>query len=177
MLWETEAHLYSNEGAEAWQRLARDEGRLRRSHLLRVQLIRSLSLFALGRSAVASLEGLAEPERGARLKQARRARERLQRERMPWTDALEAMLAASVAMASGETPEAEYALRRAIELADAAEMALHAAAARHRLGSLSGGEAGAKLVKDAEEAMTARGVHVPVRYARMLVPGGAWRHQ
>jgi hypothetical protein len=177
MLWETEAHLYSNEGADAWQRLARDEGQLRRSLLLRVQLIRSLTLFALGRSAVASLEGLREPERGARLKQARRAQDRLQRERMPWTDALEAMLDASVAMASGETPAAEHALRRAIELADAVEMALHAAAARHSLGSLSGGEAGAKLVKDAEEAMTARGVHVPARYARMLVPGGVRPHE
>jgi hypothetical protein len=174
MLWETEAHLYSDEGAHAWQRLARDDRPLRASHLLRFQLIRSLTLFVRGRSAVASLNALGEPERGLRLGEARRALSRLQREKMPWTDALAAMLAASVAMASGDTAATEHELGRAIELADAAEMALHAAATRHRLGTLSGGEHGAKLVKDAEEAMTRRGVRVPARYTRMLVPG-VWR--
>jgi hypothetical protein len=175
MLWETEAHLYAGEGAYAWQRLARDERRLRRSLLLRVQLVRSWTLFVRGRSAVASLEGISEPERGLRLGEARRAQDRLQREKMPWTDALAAMLAASVAGASGDPAAAEHALRRAIHLADAAEMTLHAAAARHCLGSLSGGEAGTNLVKHAEEAMRMRGVRVPTRYAQMLVPGEGWR--
>ncbi len=175
MLWETEAHLYSGEGAHAWQRLARDERPLRGSLLLRVQLIRSLTLFVRGRSAVASLEGIGEPERGERLAAAHGAQDRLQRERMPWTDALAAMLAASVAGSSGDAAAAESALRRAIALADAVEMALHAAAARRCLGSLLGGEAGNALVKEAEETMKTRGVRVPARYAQMLVPGAAWR--
>jgi hypothetical protein len=119
------------------------------------------------------VEGLQQPERGARLAEARRAQERLQREKMPWTDALAAMLAASVAMASGDRAGAERALQRVIELAGAAEMALHAAAARHCLGVLTGGEAGAALLRDAQDAMKTRGVAVPDRYARMLIPGAS----
>ncbi len=171
MLWEAEAHLYSNDGERAWQRLARDEQKLRRSHLLRVQLIRAWTLFAIGRSAVASLGGLGQSERSARLQQAQHTRDRLEREKMPWTDVLAELLAASVASATGDAPRAEHALQRAVELADSAEMGLHAAAARYRLGLLLGGATGDSVVKAAEEAMRARGVRVPARYARMLVPG------
>jgi serine/threonine protein kinase len=171
MLWETEAHLYADEGERAWQRLARDERRVRRSLLLRVQLIRTWTLFVRGRSAVASLEGLAEPARSERLANGRRMQDALVREKMPWTDALAALLAASLANVSGDAPAAEQALRRAIELAGCVEMAVHAAAARFCLGSLVGGEAGATLRKQAEDAMREHGVRVPHRYARMLVPG------
>jgi hypothetical protein len=171
MLWEAEAHLYAGEGALAWQRLARDERRLRRSLLLRIQLVRSWTLFVRGRCAVASLEGMGQRERGARLAEALRMRVRLEREKMPWTDALAAMLTASVARASHDDGAARRGLRLAIRLSDGAEMALHAAAARYRLGGLVGGDAGSRLVKKTEDAMKARGVRVPARYAQMLVPG------
>jgi hypothetical protein len=89
---------------------------------------------------------------------------------MPWTDALAAALEASIAIARQDVGGAEMALRRAIEFADTAEMTVHAAAARHRLGELLGGDAGTALVTGAEEAMRARGVRIPGRYARALVP-------
>jgi hypothetical protein len=171
MLWETEAHLYSGEGERAWQRLAQDERRVRRSLLLRVQLIRAWTLFARGRSAVASLGGLIEPARSARLAKARHVHRSLGREKMPWTDALAAMLGASIAKVSGDAHAAEQSLRHAIALADEVAMALHAAAARLCLGALLGGEAGVNLQKDAEDAMRERGVRVPARYAQMLLPG------
>jgi hypothetical protein len=83
------------------------------------------------------------------------------------------MLAASVAKASGNVAAAERALRQSIEQATAAEMALHAAAARHQLGSLLG-DAGAPMVLDAAETMKTLGVRVPERYADLLLPGH-WR--
>jgi tRNA A-37 threonylcarbamoyl transferase component Bud32/tetratricopeptide (TPR) repeat protein len=171
MLWETEAHLYAGEGALAWQRLARDERRLRRSLLLRIQLVRSWTFFVRGRCAVASLERMGQRERGARLAEALRMRVRLEREKMPWSDALAAMLTASVARASRDDGAARRGLRLAIRLSDGAEMALHAAAARYRLGGLVGGDAGSRLVQKTEDAMKARGVRVPARYAQMLIPG------
>jgi hypothetical protein len=128
-------------------------------------------MFVRGRSALASLPGLAEPERSSRLAKARKMQKSLEREKMPWTDALAAMLAASVAKAAGDDHAVEEALRRAMALADGVEMALHGAAARFSLGSLLGGEAGASLRKQAEEAMRACGVRVPARYARLLFPG------
>jgi hypothetical protein len=105
------------------------------------------------------------------LQRAQRARESLAREKMPWTDVLAELLAASLASATGDASRAEQALQRAIEFADSAEMSLHAAAARYRLGLLLGGATGDSVVKAAEEVMRARGVRVPARYARMLVPG------
>ena len=40
-------------------------------------------------------------------------------------------------------------------------MHLHASAARHRLGSLLGGEAGDAMLREAEETMKAQGVRAP----------------
>ncbi len=176
LLWECEISLYSGDGEQAWQCLARDEGRLAQSSLNGIQLIRSWTLFARTRSAVASLPMLDDSARRARLRHARRAQRRLEREAMPWTDALATLAHAVIAQASGDDAAAEQALRRAAALADSVEMALHAAAARHRLGLLLGGEAGAAMVESAEESMRTRGVRVPARYAQMLVPG-EWGHR
>jgi predicted ATPase len=171
MLWEAETDLYASEGQQAWDRLARDERALRRSHLLSVQLIRTLTQFIRGRSAIASLDALQGQGRLARLAHAKDAAARLERESMPWAAALASMVTAGVANAAGDPRRSESALRHAIERAEAAEMSLHAAATRHRLGLLLGGDEGAAMVRAAEESMKAKGVRVPERYAGMLMPG------
>ena len=93
------------------------------------------------------------------------------RPRMPWTAPFASILEAGVARATGRRADAESALRAAIAGADAAEMAVHAAAARYELGLAVGGDQGAALVREAEEAMATRGIRVPSRFAAMLVPG------
>ena len=171
MLWESEVHLYAGEGARAWDRLAHDARALRRSRLLSVQLMRALTHFVRGRSALASLDALGGGERAARLAAAAREHRALAKEAMPWTDVLASLLAAGVAKASGDNAAAERALRASIERAEVRAMAMHAAAARHQLGVLLGGEDGAARVHDAAEAMKTMGVRVPERYAGMLLPG------
>ncbi|HTB74361.1 MAG TPA: protein kinase [Polyangiaceae bacterium] len=170
MLWEAEVDLYAGDGARAWDRLRRDAQRLRRSHLLSVQLIRVFTNFAIGRSALASLEGLEPEERRKRVLEVRRVQRALQREGMPWTEPLGAILAAGVAAATGDRAATEDALRRAVRFADAVEMSLYAASARRQLGLLVGGDAGGAIVHEADEAMRLRSVREPGRYARMLVP-------
>jgi eukaryotic-like serine/threonine-protein kinase len=174
MLWESEIELYAGEGSRAWDRLARDAQPLRRSHLLRVQLMRALTHFARGRSALASLDALEPSERAARLTVAGREQRALDEEAMPWTAVLASLLAAGVARASGDAAAAERALREAIERATARGMALHAECARHQLGCLVGGEAGDAMVREATEAMKTLGVRVAGRYAGLLLPG-RWR--
>jgi eukaryotic-like serine/threonine-protein kinase len=171
MLWEAETHLYVGDGEDAWQRLERDERRYEASWMGRIQLIRAWTLFIRGRSAVASLAGLEEADRDRRLREARGARRELNAEGMPWTDALAAMLGASIASASNDKAGAERELRQAVALAEGAEMALHAAAGRQRLGLLIGGESGKTMRAEAETAMRPRGVRVPMRYVQMLLPG------
>ena len=106
-----------------------------------------------------------------RLAEARRAQKKLANEGMAWSAVLAAMLAASVARASGDQAGARVALLQAIKAAEAAEMALHGAAARRQLGVLLGGESGAAAVAEADQAMKTLGVRVPERYAQMLLPG------
>ncbi len=172
MLWEIEIDLYGGDGARAWDRLRRDAQRLRRSHLLSVQLIRVFTNFAVGRSALASIDTLEHAERPRRIREVRKAQRAIEREGMAWTGALGAILAAGAAAATGDRAGAEEALRRAAGLAEAAEMSLHAAGARRQLGKRLGGDAGDAMVQAADEAMKQRGVRDPERYARALVPLG-----
>jgi serine/threonine protein kinase/tetratricopeptide (TPR) repeat protein len=167
---EVEVELYVGDGAKAYERLLRDEASHRKSLLFTVQYIRALTAFARGRAAIASIDSAPE-RRAARLTEARRLARQLERERMGWTAPLAALVTAAAANASGDRESAASSLRRAIDLAQAADMALYAAAARYQLGALLGGEEGAGLVASAEEAMRAQDIRVPARFAAMLVPG------
>ncbi len=171
MLWEAEVELYSGNGAAAWDRLERDARDLRRSGMHNVQLIAILTYFVRGRSAVASLAGLAASDREPRLAAAQREVKNLENQGIAWAAPLAAMLEASVARESGDSAGAEAALRRAIGIAETAEMRLHAASSRLQLGVLLGGDTGAAMVEQAEEAMKTLGVRLPERYAQMLLPG------
>jgi hypothetical protein len=113
MLAEAQALLASGDGAGAWARVDRDWTALGRSFLLQSQNVLLEMTSLRGRVAVAS----------GRPAVARRAAARLRRERMPWGDALAALLEAALA------PSAERWAVAAAACA-AADMPLHAAAAR-----------------------------------------------
>jgi hypothetical protein len=51
------------------------------------------------------------------------------------------------------------------------ELKLYAAAARRRQGELTGGDAGAALIVEADSAMAAEGVVRPDRFAEIYAPG------
>ena len=170
-IFRTDLDLYVGDGAGAYARLKGLERARKKNFYLFVHYVRALTAFAQGRAAIASLEGLPAGVRRRRLAEVRRFERRLARERMPWTAALEAILRAGRARASGDHAGAVEALRAAFDAAQGAEMPVHAAAAHHQLGLLLGGDEGAQLVREAEDTMTARGVRAPVRFAAMLVPG------
>jgi eukaryotic-like serine/threonine-protein kinase len=167
---EAEVELYAGQGAAAYERIVRDERPLKKSLLLRLQYLRALTMFIRARAAVASIE--AAPERRAeRLAEARKLARALRREKMMWIEPLAAMVTASVSNAEGKRTATIRALREAITAAETADMALHAAAARHQLGLLLGGKEGAELVAEAEDAMSAQDIRAPARFASMHIPG------
>jgi hypothetical protein len=173
MAFEPDIDLYVGDGAAAYDRLKRDLPALRRSLLLNVQFIRSITLYARGRCAVASVD--ARPgRRRARLAEARRMARRLERERMTWTAPLAALVKAAIQNAEGDRAGAVLALRAAIQHAEAANMSMHATAARHRLGELLGGEDGRLLATTAVEAMVQQGIRNPERWLAIYLPG-SWR--
>jgi eukaryotic-like serine/threonine-protein kinase len=170
MVAEVDVYLYEGRGALARERLSRQAPQLRRSMLARAQYIRAITDFARARSAVASASsaGTDEPRH---LREASRAGARLEREATPWIGVLASLAAAAVANGEGRLKDACHDLREAAARARTADMALHEAAARQRLGKLLGGNEGRELLVEAEQAMEARGVRAPDRYAGMLLPG------
>ena len=96
------------------------------------------------------------------------------RERTHWGDPLALLLRAGVAATRGDTSRAVPLLESAEAGLGAADMALHAAAARRRRGELIGGEAGHGLVAAADAWMTGQSIKNPERMTAMLAPG-RWR--
>jgi hypothetical protein len=169
-----EVDIYAGDTEAAYGRVQVIERARKAGYSNFVQYVRVTSLFVQGRCVIASLEGVPDATRRARMAEARRLTRRLERERMQWTAPLIAILKAGLAIAAGRRDDAADALRAASEGAEAADMALHAAAARYQRGRLLGGDAGTTLVQEAEDTMSGLGVAVPERYAGMLVPG-RWR--
>jgi hypothetical protein len=165
--------LYAGDGAEAYAQLEQGDRELLRSHLTHNQVIREATRYLRGRVAVAAALGshVSATTRRARLQEARELSRRLHGAGMTWTAPLASLLQASAANAEGDVNEAIEALREAIDGAAAADMAMHAAAARRQLGILLGGAEGEQLRQQADKEMVAEGVCAPTRYALLYAPG------
>jgi serine/threonine protein kinase len=170
MLAEASIELYAGDGARAYDIVARAWPKLRRSLLMLTQYVRADALYLRARCAIADAAGQGS-HRAARIAEAARLARRLRTERMPWTEPLAAIVTAAVAHARGDRAATVAALRETISRAEAADMLLHAAAARLQLGKLLGGDEGGVLEREALEWMAAQQIVAPARFAAMLVPG------
>ncbi len=171
MLWETQIELYVGDGPRAYARLERDRRAFKWSFLGHSQFVREMTRYVRGCAAVAAALDAAAPTRRARLAEARAIARHLGRQRMTWIAPLASLIQAAVANAEGDTATATAALRKAVEQADAADMALHACSARHQLGCLLGGAEGERIRREAETTMSTEGIRAPARIAAMFLPG------
>ncbi|HLK37323.1 MAG TPA: AAA family ATPase, partial [Polyangiaceae bacterium] len=112
MAFEADIDLYLGDGAAAYARVKRDLRALGRSHLLTVQFIRVMTLYARGRCAAASI-GAAPSRRRARVAEAHRAARAIEREAMEWTAPLAAAVRAVAYHGAGDRHRAAAALREA----------------------------------------------------------------
>jgi len=171
LLAQCEADLYSGDARAAYQRICRHWLDMRRSLLLRVQLIR---INMLGLRMRAALALSVEDGEAARAAEAARDARAIRRERMSWAwPAAELALAALAARQPRRSADAHQLLLVAEEGFAQASMQLHGAAARWRRGQLVGGAPGAELVRTAEETMRALGVRRPDRFVALQAPGFA----
>ena len=170
MAFEPDVDLYLGDGAAAYRRLMRDYRALQGSLLLRVQFVRGIFFYTRGRCAIAAGDAKTE-RRDARIAEARAAARSLERERMPWTSALAAIVRAAADNAAGRRAPAIAALRTAVQASEAAGMAMHAAAARCRLGQLLGGDEGDALARGAAQAIAAEGIRNVSRWVAIYLPG------
>jgi hypothetical protein len=170
MVSEPDVDIYAGDGAAAYERFARDQAALRRSFMLKVQFVRSITHYANGRCAVASIE--ARPLlRDRRLAEARRCAVRLRRERMPWVDTLACTLEAAVENAGGERDACIAALHALCRSAERTNMSMYAAAARYRLAELRGGGEVARDLAASTRELEEKGVRSPAAMVAVYLPG------
>jgi serine/threonine protein kinase len=168
LLDEVQIDLYEGDADRAWHRLAEAWPTLQRSYLLHVQQIRILMLDLRTRCALARASG---SDSISWLRHAQRDIRALRREKVPWADALAQLREAAVVFQRGDTTRAKEILHAAIAGFSSADMHLHAAVARRRLGQMLGNSQGQELVRQAEEWMNEQTIHNHARMTDLLAPG------
>src|SRR5262249_8849616 len=112
----------------------------------------------------------APSEARALLGEAQRDVKRLRRERASWADGLAWLTQAGCAQLRSDEEAARLALTRAVETLEANDMSLFAAAARHRLAPLSGGQDGLVHAKAAQSWLARHDIVSPARMLAMVTP-------
>jgi hypothetical protein len=164
--------LYARDGEAALARVIARLPLLGRAQLLRIEFFR-LSMFDLrGRAALVAAERAEGHKRETLLAAAGKDARALARGRMSWCRPAAQLLSAGVAAARRDRQGATALLREAIAGFAHADMAMHAAAARQRLGQLlRDREEGTALVTESERWFAGQGVQKPDRLAAMVAPG------
>jgi tetratricopeptide (TPR) repeat protein len=163
--------LYCEKGDAAWDLMVRQWPDLQRSLLMRVQLIRIGMRHLRARCALAKAVASGAGNSRPYLASAERDARRLERERMPWGEALAHLIRAGVANGRGEGREALARLEAAMSGLEAQDMRYLAAVARRRLGELRGGDEGRMLIDQVNSWMSTQSIRNPDRFTAMLAPG------
>ena len=171
----TQLELYCGDAAAAWEQIDNEWGRIRRSTVIRVQVVRIGAHYLRARAALALAAAPAgvrqgSPERWQLFDVAERQIGELRREAVGWTEPLIAMIGATTAVLKQDVTQATLMLGDAAQGFDRAEMRAHASCARWRLGLLTTGDRGARLVEDAKAFLRGQGVRDPERFANVLAP-------
>jgi hypothetical protein len=175
----TNADLYAGSPARAYVRITQRWPGLRRSLLLRIQLIRIHARLYRGRAALAlGAAAVAGERRGELLRAASRDARAIAAEGMAWAAPLASLLEAGIAAAgsgsagsAGRDDLVTARLRAAAAGFGASGMNLYQAVAQRHLGRYLGGGEGAALLRASEAQLASEGVKNPARMAMMMAPG------
>ena len=163
----TQVKLYRGDGAGALELVTSSWPALRSSLLLSVQQNKVEALHFRARAELAA--GRAAGDRALIAAAVGRARA-IEKEQTVWGNGLAQLVRAA---AAAEPTRAADHLTRAAALFDETGMRLFAAAARRRLGLVTGGEAGDAATASAEATLRQLGAANPGAFADMLAPGFA----
>jgi tetratricopeptide (TPR) repeat protein len=166
---EIEIQMYRGNGAAAWKIGMHELPTFERSLIFGVQLFRGLMYDMRARCALAA--AMEMPDTASPLHAADCDARRLEREGTPWTAPLAQRIRAGIAALRGDKDAAAEFLQSAITGFEAADMPLHAAVSRRRLGELLGGQAGRTLIDQAHAWMTGQGIKNPPRMTALYAPG------
>lgn len=166
-------HLYCGTPRPAVEILEAAWPKIRGAFLLEIYVARLelLSLRSRAHIACAAEPGISARERKKLLGVAEKDITTIEADQQLWPAAMAAMLRASAATTEGDRALALTSMERAANGYSLAEMEIHTAVARRRLGELSGGERGRELIEEGNARLTAQGIKNPDAIARMIAPG------
>src|SRR5207247_2562923 len=135
LIAEGQLDLYTGDAERAWIRVSLRWPALKRSQLLRIQVIRVEALHLRARSALAAAQGR-RGEWEHQLESAARDGRRIAAERMAWAQPIADLILASVHAIQRDEPGAALLTERALTGFEGAGLLAFAMAARRRLGEL-----------------------------------------
>jgi eukaryotic-like serine/threonine-protein kinase len=164
--------LYKGDGQGAWRRYRSTLPDLEAALLLRIQHTYIEFQQYVGRVALAAARQVPSPiEAEPLLAEAQRAARRLDRQGLLWARAYATLVRGGIASVRGDETTAVARLREAIDGLDEVGMFLYAAAARHELGKLIGGDEGRALIARSGAWMAEHGIRAPEKMVRACVSG------
>ena len=174
-----EQYLYAEKPELAWQAIANDSRRMKRSALSHISGIRIEHAWICGRVALAMAEKAGEAERSPFLRQARQCARRLRKAEHQTGVAVGAAIEAGVRWLSpgASRNDGIVALDRAVATAEAAGAILVAESGRRWMGELIGGRRGEELRARSNGWMANQGVRNPARIAHLYAPGFRGREE
>ena len=158
--------IYLGRGIDSWTRIQECWKEMSR-WMSRVQLFRVEGFHLRARCGLAAA---AESGDLSTLATVQRDANQIFSERTPWSLPLAESLLAGVLALRGHADRSRELFASAVRNFEKAEMSLYAAAARRRLGEITGGDTGRTLIEAADEWMQLQGVKLPERLTRVLAP-------
>jgi eukaryotic-like serine/threonine-protein kinase len=171
MLALAQIELYTGDAEVAWKHVKVQWQALKKSMLLRLQILRVEALHLQARTALATAPVSDKKKRERLLRIAEKLARRIAGEKMSWSDPFASLIRAGVANARDETVRTASFLSEAMEGFELADLALYAAASRRRLGQALGDTHGRALIAEADKWMTNQRIKNPVLMTRLLAPG------
>lgn len=162
------ANLYLGRTQTAWSQVKARRRALLRALRFRDPLSRAMYHSSSAQAAIATF---ANDGDASAIPHAEKSLRRLAKTGFRPGATLAALGEAGLACARGRRVQADQLLRRCVEEFDRVDMGVHAAVARRRLGELTGGERGAALSAEADDAMRERGIVRPDRLVAVLAAG------
>src|SRR5258707_6486987 len=174
MLALAQIELYTDDAEVAWKHVTGQRKALRKSLLLRTQLLKVDSLYLQARTALASaVHAATNDQREYLLRIAERMAGRIAKENMRWSDPLAPLIRAAIAHNHGDESSTAAFLNEAVQGFDPAAMRPRAMTARRRLGHTLGADRGRGLIAPVDDLMSQPANKDPALMTRMLAPG--WR--
>ncbi|MBK8253804.1 MAG: AAA family ATPase [Polyangiaceae bacterium] len=174
MAGSTAIDLYCGRPTNALRSVEQAWGRLRAGLFLEIYLVRIESSCTRARAfiACAAEPGASQRDRAAWLKGAQKDITRIEADKAHhYPAAYSAMLRSGVASVEGDRVLAQHFMEEAERAYCAADMEVHIAVARIRLGQLVGGERGKSLIEEGRTRLLSHGILSPERISRMIAPG------